>query len=157
MMKGRHIDVPALHGFPRQKEIYGAASALQWLRLVEPVVFLGKVYGACRWAGCEQAQLQEVFNRAGVGGDGVVLGHADLVGHGFPCLLWVCGCPFHRSGSFCGLAGSGCARGSVIAAGGALAGEAAAHLGKIQRERPDPFWVGPGLSVSGSAGECRPF
>jgi hypothetical protein len=45
---------------------------------------------------------------------------------------------FHSSGSSCGLAGSGCARGSVIAAGGALAGEAAAHLGKIRRVRPDP-------------------
>ena len=59
------------------------------LRLVEPVVFQGEVYGPSWWAGGEQAQLQEVFDGARVGGDGVVLGHAYLVGHA--CFLACCG------------------------------------------------------------------
>ena len=73
--------VPALSLFPRKKEIWGAASMPQGLRLVEPVVFYGIVHRAGGQARGQKAQLQDVLELAGARGDGVFLGHADLIGH----------------------------------------------------------------------------
>lgn len=79
---------------------------LRLLRLVESVVFDGAVYGTGDWAYREQAQFQEIFEGAHVGCDCVVLGQADLIGHGGGSLpavgLLV---SFHTSGCSYWLAG----------------------------------------------------
>ena len=59
---------------------------LQGSRLVEPVVFHGKVYRAGVRARGQQAQLQHVFELVGARGYGVFLGHADLIGHSWGSL-----------------------------------------------------------------------
>jgi len=51
------------------------------LQLVVSVVFPGPVHGAGGGACCEQAQFQDVFKGARVRGNGIVLGHAELICH----------------------------------------------------------------------------
>jgi hypothetical protein len=51
------------------------------LQLVVSVVFPGPVYRAGGWACGEQAQFQDVFKGARVRGNGIVLGHAELICH----------------------------------------------------------------------------
>lgn len=109
--EGPHQVVPAFPVFPQQKETLWAASSLPVLelvvdlRLVEPVVFHGKVYGAEALVFCgEQAQLKQVFGRAGVGADGVVVGRAEFCCHG--CSLGDrTAVSFHPSRGSCWLAG----------------------------------------------------
>lgn len=51
------------------------------LQLVVSVVFPGPVYRAGGWACHKQTQFQDVFKGARVRGNGVVLGHAELICH----------------------------------------------------------------------------
>ena len=122
---------------------------LPFLGLVEPVVSDGPVYRTRNGACGQQAQFQDVFKGAGIRGDTVVLGHVEWFGHPRDSLTVRGRCPFHNIGSSSTAAGKAQRPRSVYAAGGALAGEAAAHPGKIPRGKAGPCGLGPAfLAVS---------
>jgi hypothetical protein len=92
--EGRHHVVPAFPVFPQQKEtLWGSVVAAGGLELVVDLgsssrwSFTGKSTGPVPFVFCgEQAQFQQVFEQAGVGADGVVVGHAEFCCHGLlPC------------------------------------------------------------------------
>ena len=118
---------------------------LQGLRLLEPVVFYAKVRRAGGRACCQQAQLQHVLELAGARGDGVFLGHADLIGHSWVSLpgcrtagsLTLAGVPAHSP--VLGLR-QRYRRPAQRRGGGRRSGvaEAAAHLGRIPTSKARP-------------------
>jgi len=139
--------VPAFPGFPSAKEIYECGVIAAVSLLVESVVFDGPVNGSYDRPCGQQAQFQEVFQRARVRGNGIVFGHAEGIDHVRGSLT---GLRWHRPFTVSAVPA---ARLEVAApatasnaAGGALAGEAAAHLGNPNRQA-EPLCVGSGLRV----------
>ncbi len=74
---------PALRGFSSAKRKLAMQRQCCFrLQLVVSVVFSGPVYwSGGGWACGEQAQFQDVFKGARVRGNGIVLGHAELICH----------------------------------------------------------------------------
>ena len=71
----------AFPGFPSAKEIYECGVIAAVSLLVESVVFDGPVNGTYDRPCGQQAQFQDVFQRARVRGNGIVFGHAEGIDH----------------------------------------------------------------------------
>lgn len=142
-VKSRHV-VPALDCF-LCKGICGAASAPACvLQLVVSVVLPGPVHGAGGWACGEQAQLQDVFKGTRVRGNGIVLGHAELIGHARDSLAVRAAVSFHSIGSSCARAGSRAARAAATRPAERQRGRPPRTWGRSKREGRTPFVVESG-------------